>query len=621
MKLWMYTAAGVLCLVALDGSLQAQQKTQPQVLFSRSDTQAQTQETSAKKIPPIQITDEERGAITFTAYDLNIHLTPRQSSIAVNARVTVRNDSTQPLSHLPLQLSSTLHFDQISMNGKALPFTQQTLRSDTDHTGELQEAAIALAAPLAPGQELTITVGYSGMIEQTAKRLVKIGTPDDMANNADWDRISEGFTGLRGFGDVVWYPVSSKPVLLGKGADLFTEIGRQKQRQTNATVKMRVTEEFFDEAPNVAVLDGHPIALGAPQTAPTASFPGVLTFSLPQTELGFTPLSLFVAHRVKHEGKGIAVYARTEDDGDAQGYLTAQTMVAPLLTTWLGAKARGPLTVLDLPESGDAPFETGVLLATGLTPAAPEKLASATIHGLAHAAFSSPREWLNEGVPIFMSTLWIEQGQGRTAALERLEAERTSLAVAEPASPGAADGEDLLHASDAIYYGTKAAYVLWMLRDLAGDKALAAALHNYDPAQDTRPEYFEELVEAASTKYKQATGQDLKWFFNDWVYHDRGLPDISIGSVYPSNSSQVNTFLVAIDLTNDGYAAASVPVTVRSQSASQTERVRIPARSKITYRMLIQGEPTEVQVNDGVVPEVEATIHRKSITMTNLPAR
>jgi len=32
---------------------------------------------------------------------------------------------------------------------------------------------------------------------------------------------------------------------------------------------------------------------------------------------------------------------------------------------------------------------------------------------------------------------------------------------------------------------------------------------------------------------------------------------------------------------------------------------------------LIQGLPTEVIVNDGVVPELQASIHRRDITMTN----
>jgi hypothetical protein len=37
--------------------------------------------------------------------------------------------------------------------------------------------------------------------------------------------------------------------------------------------------------------------------------------------------------------------------------------------------------------------------------------------------------------------------------------------------------------------------------------------------------------------------------------------------------------------------------------------VRIPAHDKVTERILVQGKPTEVQVNDGTVPETQASVH------------
>jgi hypothetical protein len=42
---------------------------------------------------------------------------------------------------------------------------------------------------------------------------------------------------------------------------------------------------------------------------------------------------------------------------------------------------------------------------------------------------------------------------------------------------------------------------------------------------------------------------------------------------------------------------------------SVTQRVRIPARAKTVQRFLIQGKPTEVQANDGTVPETQASVH------------
>ena len=62
-------------------------------------------------------------------------------------------------------------------------------------------------------------------------------------------------------------------------------------------------------------------------------------------------------------------------------------------------------------------------------------------------------------------------------------------------------------------------------------------------------------------------------------------------------------------MANNGYAAAEVPVTVRSGTNSVTQRVLVPARGNAAPHLLILGKPTEVQVNDGTIPETEASVH------------
>src|SRR6185312_4963269 len=100
--------------------------------------------------PAPKVTDAERSAVTFTSYNLDLHLSPRDHTLAARAQLQIRNDGSQPISMLPIQLSSSLHFDGASSDGQRLTFTQQTLNSDTDHTGLLHEADIQLPAPLAP---------------------------------------------------------------------------------------------------------------------------------------------------------------------------------------------------------------------------------------------------------------------------------------------------------------------------------------------------------------------------------------------------------------------------------------------------------------------------------------
>src|SRR6185312_3509985 len=260
-----FFAAAFLCgstLAAFAQQKPAPKKTNTTVLFSRSENQttaapapdaAKSASNSASKI-----TDAERSAVLFTSYNLDLHLALRDHTLSARAQLRVRNDGSQPLAVVPIQLSSSLKFDGVSTNGQRLQFTQQTLNSDTDHTGLLHEADIQLPAPLAPGATLPLEVLYSGEITQDARRLLQLGTPTGDADASDWDRIGEDFTGLRGFGNVLWYPVASVPALLGDGNKVFAEIGRQKLREQDATVAMRLTIEYYLAPPSVIALDGHP---------------------------------------------------------------------------------------------------------------------------------------------------------------------------------------------------------------------------------------------------------------------------------------------------------------------------------------------------------------------------
>jgi hypothetical protein len=202
-----------------------------------------------------------------------------------------------------------------------------------------------------------------------------------------------------------------------------------------------------------------------------------------------------------------------------------------------------------------------------------------------------------------MGSLWVEKKQGRETALSTLEASRAALALAEPESPGQSTGQPLAQALSPVYCRTKAAYVLWMLRDLAGDPALSAALRAFDPAAHTS---LEKLIEDSTSR------PDLAWFFADWVDADKGLPDLSINGVFPTEASSGN-WLVAVHIANSGYSAAEVPVTVSAGSGSDatsvTQRIRIDARGEQVSRILIQGKPVSVQVNDGTVPETQASLH------------
>jgi aminopeptidase N len=164
-----------------------------------------------------------------------------------------------------------------------------------------------------------------------------------------------------------------------------------------------------------------------------------------------------------------------------------------------------------------------------------------------------------------------------------------------------------------------------MLRNITGDDALKQALQAYrlDPKLDRDPEGLQHTLEKFSHK-------DLTWFFDNWVYEDRGLPDLSIVNVTPrqleAHSGLPAGWLVSVDVRNDGDAEAEVPITVRSapglsagaNAATETQTLRIPGHASISRRIVFASTPAEVQVNDGSVPETRTSIHTRQLT---LPAR
>ena len=116
--------------------------------------------------------------------------------MAVRARILVRNDSGSPLNRLALQISSSLQWTGVRVGDAPATFSQQLVNSDIDHTGALREAVIPLAQPLAPQQTIAVDLTYEGTAALSATRLEQIGTPAEVAEASDWDRVSDEFVGL-----------------------------------------------------------------------------------------------------------------------------------------------------------------------------------------------------------------------------------------------------------------------------------------------------------------------------------------------------------------------------------------------------------------------------------------
>ncbi len=543
----------------------------------------------------------DREAFTFTNYDLNVEVEPEQHRLGVRGKITLRNDSPTPQKIAVLQISSSLDWRAISVTGKEgdqpVQFVTQPYTSDIDHTGALSEAIVTLPQPVPPKGTVDLNIGYEGVILLDATRLTRIGTPEDAAKSSDWDQIGPDFTGVRGAGYVAWYPIATEAANLSEGNSLFEVVGRWKARERDAQFHLRVHILGSGNPPEILFGEQRCSVVTYEQIGGALA----LESDCPTQKPRYTTPALVVAQYQVLESSAAAVHYLAKHETAATNCADAAGKATPLVTDWFG-KQREPMQVADLSDPNGAPFESGSLLLTPLVNADPKLAGLVAVHQMTHSAFSSPRPWIDEGLAHFAQALYLEHQKGRQAALDYMGLHRSAFVEAGKRSlPKSEDQADssLVNTTSEELYRSKAMCVWWMLRDMIGDAGLKKALAAYHAEQDNDPSYMPRLIAAQ-------TPRDLQWFFDDWVYHDRGLPDFKIESVFPLKTT-TESYLVTVTVVNLGTAGAEVPVIVKFAGGDVVKRVEVRAKSKSVIRVEVPKPPLEVVVNDGSVPESDLT--------------
>jgi aminopeptidase N len=144
---------------------------------------------------------------------------------------------------------------------------------------------------------------------------------------------------------------------------------------------------------------------------------------------------------------------------------------------------------------------------------------------------------------------------------------------------------------------------------MIGDGALKKALASYQAEQDKEPSYLQGLIKAQ-------TQRDLEWFFDDWVYRDRGLPDFKVESAFVRKTLPTG-YLLTVTVDNLGTAGAEVPVTVKLAGGEVTQRLVVRGKSNAVIRVEVQQQPEEIVINDGSVPESDLTNNTFKIGSAN----
>lgn len=578
-----------------------------------------------------------------------------------------------------------------------LPLAQHLIETDADHTGKCSEAIIDLPSPLAPGATITLDTLYSGLIQVSGGRLERIGASASQALTSDWDAIGSSFSisnpsfsssssssadqtssaspspatilvALRGFGDVLWYPTASPQLFLGDGATLFQAIGRQRLAEHQAGIHLRLAIQYHGVPPVAAYFCGQRQPLSPhPDDPSSPDDTGIATADFPAQPLGFRQPSLFVVQQpeiplapVPAAPVGISTSSaftpseaptdssssapsagafdilsvETSNSDDLPTLAASAERIAPLLQAWFGPNPLTPLTVLDHP--GD-PFEDHALLVAPIRELASSSSSPALAHSLTHAWVNTGQPWFDSGLAQFISLLWIQQTQGRPAAILALnnlmqplninEVDFDSEQQADDAFAPA--GEPLVSASSELYYRRKAAAVWWMLSNITGEKPLQQALTLWreQAAEKTGPFNADDAtVQAVAFErlLEKLSGKDLGWFFSDWVLRDRGLPDLSIVDVeprlLPAGKGHDSGWLVSVTVRNSGAPAVDVPLTILSGAFTSSTRIHIAGFSNATTRVVVASQPTQVLLNDGSTPEIRSATHSRKVILEQSPS-
>jgi len=211
--------------------------------------------------------------------------------------------------------------------------------------------------------------------------------------------------------------------------------------------------------------------------------------------------------------------------------------------------------------------------------------------------------WLSEGFATYFGDQFFEAADGIESFRTRMEQSRLRVINSTDAERPIVDPAetDLFALLNANNY-PKGAWVLHMLRGVVGDEAFFAGIRDY---------YREHLHSTALTEdfqrvMEEASGEDLDWFFSQWVYRP-GFPTLETEGTWRPGEDGNSGML---DVTVRQIQAAAWPIfrvpmeiaVVGPDGATKRREVELLTRTERFELEGIEERPTEVVLDpDGWV--------------------
>lgn len=227
-------------------------------------------------------------------------------------------------------------------------------------------------------------------------------------------------------------------------------------------------------------------------------------------------------------------------------------------------------------------------------------------HELAHSWFGNlvtcknwAELWLNEGFATFMEAAYLEKKHGRQIYINKIVSD-AEIFIADDAvntkrnglfNRNAANVSALFDRPATTY--NKGGAIIHTLRETVGDEAFWKAIniylnrHKFGSVESTD---LQKVMEETS-------GQDLKWFFDQWVY-GTGAPKLDVKPVY---SPRTKTLKLTVSQTQSGALTPAVfrlpmDVEIKTARGTSTEKLNVTKLVE-TFTFRLGGKPESIAVD------------------------
>lgn len=226
-------------------------------------------------------------------------------------------------------------------------------------------------------------------------------------------------------------------------------------------------------------------------------------------------------------------------------------------------------------------------------------------HELAHSWFGDlvtcknwSELWLNEGFATYMEAAYREKAVGRADYLRKVREDAFSYIASDPSGGRGrhalfntkALGDGVVDIFDTTTY-KKGGAVIHTLREEIGDEAFWKAINTYLNRHKFGNVESTDLKKAM----EEASGRNLTWFFNQWVYKG-GYPKLTIRQAYSPVRKQL-TLTILQTQKADAITPAifTLPMEVEIQTASgpMIQKIEINKRIQVVS-LKVPGKPTKI---------------------------